>query len=272
MILNVSFGVATLMAAGFPDTGRLIWLYARAANFLDKKAAGRQRGVAKHLAVHAEARAASQQAILRIDFEQLRRGPRGLAIGRRQDQLLVKALNVPPVFAKIHGEPIEEFRMAGPSAHHSKIFRRFDQPRAKKFSPHAIYGHSRSQWIGFADGPLSQSATVERRIGRQGRQKVGNARPHALDPGTKCTAVKNIRIGKPRSFLAYDGDGTILREPLEFFIQRRNLSPELARRFVALSEIKFADGVELIFGPGRGWFLDELRHVIFKGKALGFLL
>src|SRR5882724_13585489 len=113
MILDVSFGVAALMAAGFPNTGRLIWLYARAANFLNEKAAGPQCGVAKHFAVHAEARAASQQAVLRIDFEQLPRGPRGLAIGRRQDQLLVKALNVPPVFAKIHREPIQEFRMAG---------------------------------------------------------------------------------------------------------------------------------------------------------------
>jgi len=46
----------------------------------------------------------------------------------------------------------------------------------------------------------------------------------------------------------------------------------LARCFVALSEIKFADGVELIFGPGRERFLDELRHVIFDGKALGFFL
>ena len=83
MILDVRFRVATLMTSRFPNASWLIWLHARAADFFDEQATGRQRGVAKHFAIHAKTRAAREQTVLRIDFEQLRSGSRGLAIGRR---------------------------------------------------------------------------------------------------------------------------------------------------------------------------------------------
>src|SRR5258707_9305910 len=97
-----------------------------------------------------------------------------------------------------------------------------------------------------------------------------NAGPHAFGSGTKCTAVKNIGVGKAWPFLTYQGDGAIFGKPIEFFVQRRNLSLELARSFVALREIKIADRVKFVSGPGRDRFLDDLRDIVFDRKARGF--
>src|SRR5712675_2430131 len=57
VISDVGFRVATLMTSRFPNASGLIWLHARAADFFDEQAAGRQRGVAKHFAVHGKSRA-----------------------------------------------------------------------------------------------------------------------------------------------------------------------------------------------------------------------
>jgi len=63
--------------------------------------------------------------------------------------------------------------MAGPSAHHSKIFRRFDSP-VPKSSAHMRLTVTRAvRGLEFADRPLRQSAAVQWRTGRQGRQKSG---------------------------------------------------------------------------------------------------
>src|SRR5260221_8531203 len=72
MIRDISFRVATLMTSRLPNASWLIWLHARATDFFDEQAAGRQRGVAKHFAVHAKTRAARDQTVLGIGFEQLR--------------------------------------------------------------------------------------------------------------------------------------------------------------------------------------------------------
>ena len=56
-----------------------------------------------------------------------------------------------------------------------------------------------------------------------------NAGPHAFGPGTKCTAVKNVGVGEAWSFFTYQRDGAIFGKPIEFFVQRRNLSLKLAR-------------------------------------------
>ena len=97
-----------------------------------------------------------------------------------------------------------------------------------------------------------------------------NAGPHAFGSGTKCAAVKNIGVGKARSFFTYQCDGAIFGKPIEFFVQRRNLGLKLARGFVALREIKIADRVKFVFGPCRDRFLDDLCDIVFDGKARSF--
>src|SRR5438477_4475018 len=139
--------------------------------------------------------------------------------------------------------------MAGPSADDSEIFSRFDESRSKKFSPHAIDRHARRQRIRLADSPLRQSTAVQRSAGRQGRQEMRNAGPHALGSGTKCTAMKNVGVGGAWPFFTYECDGALFGKPIEFFVQRRNLSLKLARGFVAVGEIKIADLGKFVLGP-----------------------
>ena len=74
----------------------------------DQQAAGGQGVVADHLGVHAEARAARQQPVLRVLLQLLGRRDGRLAVGGRRDQQLEELLHVPAGLAELDGQPVEQ--------------------------------------------------------------------------------------------------------------------------------------------------------------------
>src|SRR5207302_10964009 len=117
MALRILSRVAGVVAP-VPDSGWLIGFHAGAADFFYQQATGGQNGVAQHLAIHAKARAAGEKTILWILFSKLRRYASGLPVGRRHDELPIKALHIPAAIAEIDGQPVQQFRMARPCSHH----------------------------------------------------------------------------------------------------------------------------------------------------------
>src|SRR3984957_6233918 len=148
------------MAACFPDSGRLIRLNARSADFFHQQAAAGQRGVSDHLAVHAESWPARQQTVLRIFLDQLRRGSSRLLIGSRENDLSVEALHVPVMVAKIDGKPVEQLWMTRRSSHHAKILGCLDESRPENFRPHPIHDNTRGKRIVMTDGPFRERQTT----------------------------------------------------------------------------------------------------------------
>src|SRR5580698_11640868 len=109
------------MAARFPDARRLVRLDAWSPDFFDEESAACQRGVPDHLAVHAKSRAARQQPVLRIFFDQLRRGSCRLLVRSRKNDLPIKALHIPIVIAKIDSQPVKKLGMAWKRSHQTKV-------------------------------------------------------------------------------------------------------------------------------------------------------
>ena len=80
----------------------------------------------------------ASKTVLGILFSKLRRDAGRLAIGRRQHQLLVEAFHIPAAVAKIHRQPVEQFRMTRPRSHDAEILGGFDDSRSKYFLPHPV--------------------------------------------------------------------------------------------------------------------------------------
>jgi hypothetical protein len=91
----------------FPETLRLIGLYAWAADGRDEEAAGGKDQVANELGGEAVARTAGEQHILGVLLLFFGRGLGGLAIGGRGNHELYQAFDVPAVVHKICSKPIE---------------------------------------------------------------------------------------------------------------------------------------------------------------------
>ena len=106
--------------------------------FGDQQAARRQGVVADHLGIHAEARAAREQAVLGILLELLRRGRGRLAIGRRRDHQLEELLHVPARLAELDGQPVEQLRMRWAARPEPKSPAVLHQARAEDLLPEAI--------------------------------------------------------------------------------------------------------------------------------------
>src|SRR5437016_1862369 len=69
---------ALAVESGLPEVGRLRRVDRRAIHLAAEQAADGQRLVADHFRFEAQARAAAQQAVLRVLLQKLRRHPRGL--------------------------------------------------------------------------------------------------------------------------------------------------------------------------------------------------
>ena len=81
LVGRVLLRVALRHRDGFPDAARLIRLHTRTTDFLLHQTARGNGVVTHHFGVHAEARAAAEEPVLRIFLQLLRRRPGALAIG-----------------------------------------------------------------------------------------------------------------------------------------------------------------------------------------------
>ena len=161
--------VARRVTDRLPNAGRLIRLHARAALLLDQQAAQRQGAVADHLRVEPEPRPSRYQAIVPVPPIRLRRGDRGLSIGRTGDDQLLHVLDVPAAFDELGGQPIQEGQVRGPFALRAEILGRLDDARAEVLLPIAVDRHTGRQRIVRIDQPLGQAQpVVGRALGQRG--------------------------------------------------------------------------------------------------------
>ena len=195
VVLHIFSRVAGVVAS-VPDSGWLIGFYAGPADLLHQQAAGSQDGIAQHLAIHAETRPPGQETVLWILFDKLWGCTRRLPVGRRQNQLLIEAFHIPAAIPEIHGQPIKQFWMTGPRAHHSKILSGFHDPSSKYFLPYAVHRYPRGQRIGWTNRPLRQAAPVRGCTGRQRWQKMRHTGAHPLRARVVDSAGQHIRIGE----------------------------------------------------------------------------
>ena len=155
MVLFVEARVAALHGDRFPDPFGLIGLHAGASDCGRKQAARRQRQVAHHLGVHAEARPARKEPVLGIDLELVFTDPGGLPVRRRRHHQADQLFDVPAGLAEFHGQPVEQLRVRRRLALRSEIFRRLHQAGSENLLPEAIDRDARGQRIGRIDNPLS---------------------------------------------------------------------------------------------------------------------
>ena len=151
----------------FPDVFRLVGLGARSAHTGRERPAGGEGLVPDHLGVHAEARAAAEQAVITVLLDFDRRLDGGLAIGRRGECLAVEGFDVPAGSTEFNREPVEQFGVRRQRAHDAEVFRGLDEPLAEEFLPHPVDGDTRGERVLLADQPASEAEAVLGGIGRE---------------------------------------------------------------------------------------------------------
>ena len=149
---------------GLPDPLGLVGLHARAADLSDEKPTGREGGIADHLTVHPETRAAREQAVRRVALDLCARGGRALPVGRAGDDEFHQPLHVPAALAEFDGEPVEKLGVRWSVAHDAEILGRFDESGAENFLPEAVHRHARGERVCGRDKPLREAETVQRRV------------------------------------------------------------------------------------------------------------
>ena len=140
-----------------------------------EQAGDRQRLVAQHFGREATARAACQQAVLRIAFGERRTDRGRLLIGRRRNEQLEHALGIPAAIAIVDRQPIEQLGMRRGFALRAELLGRFDDADAEQLLPQAIDGHARGERIVGVDEPIGQAEAIELRAAASRMQRRGHA-------------------------------------------------------------------------------------------------
>ena len=146
------------------ETGRVIRLHRRTADFWHQQAAGGECLVTHEFTRQAEARATGDPAVVRIALMCFGRELRALPIGLAGDHQAQHGFHIPPAGNKFRCQPVDQFRMARRLTLRTKILRRAHQTGAKQHLPIAIDGHTRGQRIRRIDQPARQPQTTARKI------------------------------------------------------------------------------------------------------------
>src|SRR5262249_32535982 len=156
-------------ANGFPQSSGLWRLDRRTADLLDQQAAGEERLITQHLGVEPEAWTARQQAVSRVLGQAGLGHLCGLTGGRTPHPALHCLLDVPAVVHELHGQPVEQLRMAWRFALGAEILSRLDQTGAEQLLPEAIGGHASGQRMLTRHQPAGEAEAVAWSIGGQRR-------------------------------------------------------------------------------------------------------
>ncbi len=142
-----------------PQPGWLIRIHTGSADGLLQQSAGRERVVAHHFRGQPEAWPASQQAILRVFFEQLRADLRGLPVGGGGDDQPLHRLHVPVGF-KFRGQPVQQFAIGRCVTLRAEILRGLDQPDSEVELPVSIDRDARGQRMLCGEQPAGKTQPV----------------------------------------------------------------------------------------------------------------
>ena len=110
--------------------------------------------VANGKAIHAIARAAGEQAVLGVFFDEDRVGHGRLAESVAGDDELIQFLYVPARVDEFEGEPIEKGGVAGKLALGAEVLRCFDEADAHHALPHAVDDDSGGDGVTWRNDPL----------------------------------------------------------------------------------------------------------------------
>ena len=272
-VLLVFARVAADESDRLPDVRRLIRVHAFAAHLRIEQAAHEQRIVADLLRIEAEARAARQQAILRVALPQRGRGLRGLPERRRGYEHAHERLHVPARFAEGDGEPVEQLGVARRFALRAEVARGFHESDAEDLLPESVHSHPGGEGMRVGDEPAGEvEARGLRRI-RERRQRGGHIARHLLAGFVVLPAQHDEAL--PRLLhVAHDERGRDrCVENLALFFQRRDLLVHrLERRLRRRAHIRQIVIPELLLVLGfpvlAGHRLEDLVQLLRKLRAV----
>src|SRR5215471_13124077 len=178
MVLNVVVAADTVLNEIRPQPLRLIGLHGRPTDFLDQQARYCESLVAYCLCRQTEARAARQQAILRIPLLQLGCCLGGLTIGGTGDNQPLHRADIPTASYEFGRKPVEQLRIGWRVALRAEVIHGFYDSLTKIHLPEAIYRHAGRQGIGWIDDPFCQAEPILWEIRRHRRQNGWYARSH----------------------------------------------------------------------------------------------
>ena len=178
-----------------PAAGRAI--PARADKRWDRRSFGEQaarlqRDVAHQFGIHAKARAARDQSIVRDLWRGLARDIRALPIRRRRGDQALEFLQAPPGIHELHRQPVEQLLDSTVSRLRSQILRRRDDARPEVRLPHAIDDRPRRCRRLPVHQPAREAQAVGRRTGRQLMQERRHARRDFTIGLQEIAALQNV--------------------------------------------------------------------------------
>ena len=113
-----------------------------------EQAGGGECGVARHLAGEALARAAGEQAVVRIEGVELRGDGAGLAVGGAGHKLAEQGFHAPVhVRGELNGERIEQLGVGGLFAGGAEILRGGDDADPEELQPETVHGDTGGERI-----------------------------------------------------------------------------------------------------------------------------
>ena len=169
--LAVVLPVALVAEGGLlPDSRGLVGVHGGAAGFVHEEAARGEGLVAEHPGRHAVARAAREEAVLRVRGREFRAHAGGLAVGLARDEEPEEPLHVPSGVAEARGQPVQELGVDGPLALPPEILRRRGEADAEEHLPEAVDRDARREGVPGRHEPAREAETVPGRIVGEGRE------------------------------------------------------------------------------------------------------
>ncbi len=157
----------------FPEPCRLIRLDRRPAKLAGEEPARRQCSISDHLGGKPQPWPSTEQGVIGISREKLRRSLRRLPVSRRGHNLPPQVLHVPARVDEVTRQPVEQLGMRGQLSLAAEVFGRDDDSPAEDRLPPAIDGHPRRERL---LGSVSQRASPSRFRGQsaaKGRRAAG---------------------------------------------------------------------------------------------------
>src|SRR5262249_44182832 len=161
------------------QAGGLIGSDRRAPDLSEEKTAQSERLIAEKERRQPQARAAREQTIVRVLFEDSRRDARRLPIRGAGGDEAMQRFDI-PLFRELKREPIEQVGMTGRVALAAEVFRRLDEAGAEEGLPIAIDGDASGQRIRLIDEPFREAEAVIGSVFWQGRKRLGDAGRHLV--------------------------------------------------------------------------------------------